>query len=158
MNASLTALLACLEKEARLMDTFLQILQDEAKVLEDGATETALAATTARKNQTSDELIEVATERNGWLVELGYGTDGPGLSEAAAQHPTLVPARQALLDITAQARELNEANGRIIEVFLDHNQRTLETLRRLGGLGDIYDASGRTRPGSKGSSRNIKAG
>ena len=158
MNASLTALLACLEKEARLMGTFLQILQDEAQVLEDGATETQLAETTARKNTTSDELITVASERNALLTELGFEPDGPGLSDAAAQHPELASARQALLDITAKARELNEANGRIIEVFLDHNQRTLDTLRRLAGVGDIYDASGRKRPGSKGSSRNIKAG
>lgn len=158
MNASISALLACLEKEAHLMSEFLHILQDEAKVLEEGASETALADSTARKNTTSDKLIEVAAERNSLLSTLGFEADGPGLTEAASQHPGLAAARQALLDITAQARELNEANGRIIEVFLDHNQRTLDTLRRLAGVGDIYDASGRTRPGNKGSSRNIKAG
>ena len=140
------------------MSEFMQILQDEAKVLEDGATETELAATTARKNTTSDELIEVAAERNRVLKTMGFESDGAGLAQAANQYPALSGARQALLDITAQARELNEANGRIIEVFLDHNQRTLDTLRRLAGVGDIYDASGKTRPGSKGSSRNIKAG
>lgn len=158
MTASLTALLACLEKEARLMESFLQVLQEEAKVLEEGASEDQLAETTSRKNTLADEIVEAAAQRNGFLTDLGFETDGPGLNAACAQHPELVPARQALLDITAQARELNEANGRIIDVFLEHNQRTLETLRRLAGVGDIYDASGRTRPGSKGSSRNIKAG
>lgn len=158
MTASLTALLACLEKEARLMKSFLQVLQEEAQVLEEGASEDQLAETTSRKNTLADEIVEAAAQRNGFLTKLGFETDGPGLNAACAQHPELVPARQALLDITAQARELNEANGRIIDVFLEHNQRTLETLRRLAGVGDIYDASGRTRPGSKGSSRNIKAG
>lgn len=158
MNASLAALQACLEKETSLMGDFLQILQHEAKVLEDGATEDALNETTARKNSVSETLIALAEERNSLLEGLGFDTDGPGLVDAAAAHPVLAPARQALLDITGQARTLNESNGRIIDVFLDHNQRTLETLRRLAGVGDIYDASGRTRPGNKGSSRNIKAG
>lgn len=158
MNASLAALQTCLEKEASLMGDFLQVLQDEAKVLEDGATENALNATTQRKNTISETLIAVAEERNSLLQGLGFEANGPGLAAVAAAHPTLAAAREALLDITGQARSLNEANGRIIDVFLDHNQRTLETLRRLAGVGDIYDASGRTRPGNKGSSRNIKAG
>src|SRR5690606_4561640 len=117
-----------------------------------------MAISTASKNTTSDELIEVAAQRNTLLKGMGLDVDGPGLTEAASRHPALSAVRQALLDVTAQARELNEANGRIIEVFLDHNQRTLDTLRRLTGVGDIYDASGRTRPGNKGSGRNIKAG
>lgn len=157
MHASLAALQTCLEKEAGLMGDFLLVLQDEAKVLEDGATETALADTTARKNQASEALIAIAQERNSLLQGLGFDADGPGLADAAAAYPTLGPARQALLDITEQARLLNESNGRVIDIFLDHNQRTLDTLRRLTGVGDIYDASGRTRAGNKGSSRNIKA-
>ncbi|HLT99234.1 MAG TPA: flagellar protein FlgN [Burkholderiaceae bacterium] len=158
MNASLTALQACLEKEANLMGEFLQILQEEAKVLEEGATEQALADTTERKNATADRLMEVAEVRNSMLQSMGFGSDGAGLSEAARQHPSLEQVRQALVDVTNQARSLNEANGRIIEVFLEHNQRALDTLRRLAGVGDIYDASGRKRPGNPGASRNIKAG
>lgn len=157
MNASLAALQDCLEKEASLMGEFLLILQDEAKVLEEGATEDALVGTTARKNSASDALTEIARQRNALLQELGFESDGPGLTAAAEAYPTLLAPRQALLDVAAQARSLNEANGRIIDVFLDHNQRTLDTLRRLAGVGDIYDASGRKRTGSKGSSRNIKA-
>lgn len=158
MNASLTALQACLEKETRLMSEFLEVLQTEAKVLEEGASEAGLLETTASKNTISDQLMEIAAERNVLLKTLGFEQDGAGLAAAAEQHPDLALFRATLLEATAQARELNEANGRIIEVFLDHNQRTLETLRRMTGQGDIYDASGRTRPGAKGSSRNIKAG
>lgn len=158
MTASVAALQACLEKEARLMGDFLLVLQEEATVLEEGATETALADTTARKNIASDALAAAAQERNTLLAGLGFEPDGPGLADAADAHPALSQARQQLLNVTGQARSLNESNGRIIDVFLDHNQRTLDTLRRLAGVGDIYDASGRTRPGNKGSSRNIKAG
>ncbi|MFA7669920.1 MAG: flagellar protein FlgN [Burkholderiaceae bacterium] len=151
------ALQACLEKEIRLTGEFLAILQDEAGVLADGATEASLADTTTRKNAAADTLVQAARERNASLDALGCEHDAPGLQSAAQSHPVLSGLRQRLLDITAEARALNEANGRIIEVFLDHNQRTLDTLRRLTGVGDIYDASGRTRAGNKGSGRNIKA-
>ena len=158
MNASLTALQACLEKETRLMSEFLKVLQTEAKVLEEGAAETALAETTTQKNALADALVACAARRNALLATMGFEADGPGLSAAAEAHPTIAPARLQLLEATAKARELNDANGRIIEVFLDHNQRTLEVLQRLAGAGEMYDASGRKRPGNKGSSRNIKAG
>lgn len=158
MNASLAALQACLEKEASLTRDFLHILQDEAKVLEDGATENALLETTARKNDTAESLAALALERNALLKTLGFEADAPGLAAAAGVYPALSAARATLLDLTSQAQALNESNGQVIDIFLEHNQRTLDTLRRLTGVGDIYDASGRTRGGNKGSSRNIKAG
>lgn len=158
MNASVAALQSCLEQETSQMKAFLQLLQEEAKALEDGATDNALAATTAHKNELADALTELAIQRNDLLKALGFESDGPGLSAAVAAHPSLAPMRQQLLEITAEARSQNEANGRIIEVFLEHNQRALETLRRLAGIGDLYDASGRTRPGNKTATRNIKVG
>lgn len=157
MNFSPASLQACLENETGLMREFLAILQDEARVLEEGAAEAALTEITARKNQAADALARAAEERNAQLAALGFGADGPGLQAAAEEHAGLSQARRELLEITGQARALNESNGQIIEVFLDHNERTLETLRRLTGVGDIYDASGRKRSGNKGSSRNIKA-
>lgn len=158
MTAPVSELLACLEEEIRLTSEFLAVLEQEAKVLEEGAAETALAETTTRKNTLADALVACAARRNALLATMGFESDGPGLSAAAEAHPTIAPARLQLLEATAKARELNDANGRIIEVFLDHNQRTLEVLQRLAGAGEMYDASGRKRPGNKGSSRNIKAG
>jgi len=158
MTATLSDLHTCLKEEIRLMGEFLAALEDEAKVLEEGAAEAALADTTARKNTLADTLAEQAARRNALLGALGCEPDAGGLRAAAELDPSLAGPRQQLLDTTTRAQALNEANGRIIEVFLDHNQRTLETLRRLTGVGDIYDASGRKHSGNKGSSRNIKAG
>ncbi len=157
MNPSPVSLQTCLENETGAMREFLAVLQDEARVLEEGAAEAALTEITARKNQAADVLAQAAEERNSQLAALEFGTDGPGLQAAADEHPTLAQPRRQLLEVTEQARALNESNGQIIEVFLDHNERTLETLRRLTGVGDIYDASGRKRSGNKGSGRNIKA-
>ena len=158
MSATATDLLALLEQETALVARFISVLQDEAKVLEDGAAEAALTETTQRRNELTDALTEAAAQRNACLKALGFGTDGKGLDAAARAHPELVAAKEELLRQTEQAQTLNEANGRVIEVFLDHNQRTLDTLRRLAGVGDIYDASGRTRPTGANKGRNIKAG
>ena len=157
MNSSASQLQACLEQEIELVDNFLAILKDEAKVLEDGAAESALADTTAKKNTAADALTAAAAKRNAVLESMGFGTDGAGLRAAAESFPEVAEARLRLIEASEQARTLNEANGSIIEVFLDHNQRTLETLRSLTGAGDIYDASGRKRHTGK-TSRNIKAG
>lgn len=157
MNPSPASLLKSLENEARLVRDFIAILQDEARVLEEGATDTALAGVTARKNAAADALARAAEERNAQLAAMAFGTDGSGLKAAAEAHPALAEPRRILLELAEQARSLNENNGQIIQVFLEHNERTLDVLRRLAGRGDIYDASGRKRSGSAGSSRNIKA-
>ena len=158
MTSAVADLQACLETETRLTAEFLDILRDEARVLEEGGAETALAENTARKDTAADSLARASEKRNALLGALGYEHDAAGLQAAAEDHPLLAESRRKLLDAAEQARSLNAANGRVIEIFLDHNQRTLDTLRRLAGVGDIYDASGRTRPGNKGSGRNIKAG
>ena len=158
MSATVSTLLSFLEQETALVIRFVSVLQDEAKVLEDGAAGAALTETTQQRNELTDALTDVAAQRNACLSELGFGTDGQGLEAAARAHPELAAAKDELLRQTEQAKTLNEANGRIIEVYLDHNQRTLDTLRRLAGVGDIYDASGRTRPTGANKGRNIKAG
>ena len=158
MPAHLTPLLTCLQKEIALVEAFLDILRHEATVLEAGAEEAALADTTARKNELADALMQAARQRNELLMAMGCDADSAGLTDAASRHPEIVPLRDTLLHLTDTARTQNETNGLVIERFLQHNQRALEALRRVASSGEIYDASGRTRPGGKGGSRNIKAG
>lgn len=157
MNPSPAALLKCLETEAGLIRDFIAVLQDEARVLEEGASDTALSEVTARKNAAADALARAAEERNAQLAAMAFGTDGPGLQAAAEAHPMLAEPRRILLELAEQARSFNENNGQIIQVFLEHNERTLEVLRRIASRGDVYDASGRKRSATSGSSRNIKA-
>lgn len=158
MTPTVSDLQACLEKETELVGRFLTVLQDEAKVLEEGAAEAALIEITQRRNDLTDALVAAAAERNTQLSALGFASDGPGLEAAIKAHPELAPVRDELLRQTDEARNLNASNGSIIEVFLEHNQRTLDTLRGLAGAGDIYDASGRKRPSGANKGRNIKAG
>jgi flagella synthesis protein FlgN len=147
-----------LQQEISLVQAFIGILKEEASALEQASSDDALHATSSKKNQSADALASVAGQRNELLSRLGHGADKAGLEAAAQQHPVLNDLCVQLFDLAQRAAQLNAANGQIIETFLAHNQRALDTLRSLAGTGDLYDASGRSRPGSRHSHTTVKAG
>ncbi|MBB5213402.1 flagella synthesis protein FlgN [Parapusillimonas granuli] len=155
MNDAVAQLEASLQEELGLIQEFNTVLEAEAEALTAG-NDDALAASTARKNQYAERLAEAGRRRNGLLGRLGYEPDQPGLDAACAAHPSLRAGSRALLDEARRGRDLNTANGILIDTFLAHNQQTLDALRQLAGIGDLYDAKGRSRS-STGKTRNIKA-
>jgi flagella synthesis protein FlgN len=158
MNDALAQLHTCLVQETELVREFIKVLEAETLALTEAGTEQALAESTAQKNAYAEKLAELSARRQTLLTLLGYSADKAGLDAAALEHPSLqAPCRQ-LYEGAHQAHELNASNGIIIDTFLTHNQQALETLRTLAGLGNLYDASGRTQAGAKGQTRNIKAG
>ncbi|QAA92924.1 flagella synthesis protein FlgN [Pollutimonas thiosulfatoxidans] len=158
MNSNIAQLLACLETETSLVNEFIVLLESEAQILAEGGDAEALADSTARKNIYADQLTRANETRLALLTALGYSADRNGLDAAAHDHPSLQSASQHLLERTRIAGELNTSNGTIIDSFLAHNQQALDTLRVLAGQGDLYDASGHTRPGGKAQSKKIKVG
>ncbi|HUH60886.1 MAG TPA: flagellar protein FlgN [Candidimonas sp.] len=158
MPTTLLALQRCLDQEIGLVQDFIEILKAEEHVLTDAGNNDGLSATTERKNICADQLAAVAEQRERLLMLLGYNADLAGLDAAAEQHTALLAPKTALLKYAQQASELNASNGIIINTFLAHNQNTLDTLRRLAGIGGLYDASGRSQTGGKGSIKKIKAG
>jgi flagella synthesis protein FlgN len=158
MSNTLDQLQSCLQTETALVREFLVVLEAESQALTDGGDETVLGASTATKNSYALKLADIGGRRQSLLVALGHTADKAGLDAVAAQHPALHSLCQDLFTLARQASELNAANGIIIETFLAHNQQALDTLRALAGIGDLYDASGRSKPASKGQTRNIKAG
>lgn len=158
MNSTIARLQACLENEIALVSDFIVLLETEARILADGGDEKALEASTAKKDIYADQLIKAGENRQALLATLGYGADRAGLDAAAKDHPALRTASDRLLEQTRIASELNASNGTIIDTFLAHNQQALDMLRVLAGSGDLYDAKGRTRPGGKGQSKDIKVG
>lgn len=158
MPTTLLALQRCLDQEIGLVQDFIEILKAEEHVLTDAGNNDGLSATTERKNMCADQLAAVAEQRERLLMMLGYNADLAGLEAAAAEHAVLLAPKNTLLEHAQQASELNASNGIIINTFLAHNQNTLDTLRRLAGVGGLYDASGRSQTGGKGTIRKIKAG
>ena len=158
MNNALEQLQDCLNREIDLVHEFMTVLQAEANALTETAANDALTETTRQKNQLADQVAELAETRHGLLVQLGYSADKPGLDMAVVDHPQLQESCRHLYEMAQQASELNASNGMIVDTFLAHNQRALDTLRTLAGIGNLYDASGRTSPASTGSKTSIKAG
>lgn len=158
MSDTLAQLQSCLQTETTLVQAFISVLEAESQALTDGGDETVLSASTATKNTYAQKLADIGEQRRSLLAALGLSADKAGLDAVATQHPALQAHCQNLFTLARQASELNAANGVIIETFLAHNQQALDTLRALAGMGDLYDASGRSRPAAKGQTRNIKAG
>lgn len=158
MNNAVASLQTSLSQETGLVQEFIAVLEHEATVLLEGGDDKALGASTETKNTYADQLATAADQRQGLLTQLGYSADKAGLDALAQAHPTLLPLCRKLYEAAERANELNVSNGIIIDTFLTHNQQTLDSLRVLAGSGDLYDASGRTRPGAKGQAKDIKAG
>lgn len=155
MNEAVTQLEDSLQQELQLVQEFNTILEAEAEALSAG-NDGALTDSTAKKNQYAELLAAAGQRRNQLLNQMGYEADKAGLDAAVKDHASLQAGSKALLDQARRGQELNTANGIMIDTFLAHNQQTLDTLRQLAGIGDLYDAKGRSRS-SKAKTRNIKA-
>ena len=158
MNNAVTRLQTCLIQETGLVEEFIAVLEREAAVLLEGGDDKALGASTEAKNTYADQLAAAGEQRQALLKQLGYSADKAGLDALAQAHTALLPLCRSLYERAERANELNVSNGIIIDTFLTHNQQALESLRGLAGISNLYDASGRTRPGSKGQTKDIKAG
>lgn len=158
MTDALQQLHACLNQEISLVKEFTQLLEQEAQLLLGAAPTQALSENTAEKNRLADQIAAWDEQRLSLLTALGHSPDKDGLNAIAAQHSEINATCQTLYELADGARQLNDSNGQLIKTFMTHNQQALDTLARLADPGHLYDASGRSRPGSKQPKTNIKAG
>jgi flagella synthesis protein FlgN len=145
MSAAIENLQRCLEQEADLVRRFITVLQQEAEALASADQADALTATTLQKTEYAQLLEQAAGERRARLLELGLEDGKRGLDAAARNWPALQSDCQALYELATQASQLNASNGAIIDMYLQRNQRSIDTLRRLAGIDHLYDASGRAQ-------------
>lgn len=138
------SLQACLQAEAQAVEQFTALLEDEAVALTERPAFDELPALTESKNRIAQRLAELAAQRNNVLREMGLASDQAGTEAAVARHPALEPAWRSLLAGVAHARELNLRNGALIDTHLRHVQHSLDSLRAATGLGNLYDAHGRS--------------
>lgn len=150
------ALQACLQAESQAVQRFTALLEAEAEALTERASFDNLPALTEGKNQLAQELSDLAEQRNGILASLGLPGDHAGTDAAVSQHPVLQSAWQTLQANVADARHLNLRNGTLIETHARHVQHSLDSLRSATGLGNLYDAQGRSH--KVGAGKSIAAG
>lgn len=147
--ASLASLLA---SELQVLESFVVLLEREQELLAGGATE-LLTALSAEKSGTARELSRLAAERDGELSRLGHapGRDGMEAWTGAAGSNSRDNWLR-LLDLAAQARALNEANGKLIGLQLQHNQQALNILMSAVDQAVTYGPDGQQKPGGGGRS------
>lgn len=139
---SAEALLRCVNEQSELLDDFIETLRVEGRLLLETPSDESLGTLTSRKNDYAHRLAELDGIRARELSAMGF-TDTRGSIESACQaYPELQPAFESLWRRAAQAQSLNQENGQILQTFIGHNQRALETLRALMGE-ELYDARGR---------------
>lgn len=118
-----------LGEEVTRIEEFIALLQREQEFLASGAVDPLLALIES-KNSLANALARLAQTRERILMELGLPTGREGM-EAWLEKSGTAADRQAwtrLLELAAQARELNATNGKLIGLQMQHNQQALAAL------------------------------
>lgn len=135
---------------------FLKILENEQEALVKGEID-KLTDIAQHKSKKVLELAKLADARNRFLAENGLPPDqngisiwltGPGSAKETGQ------VWEELVAIAKAARQLNETNGAMIELKLQHNQQTLAVLMSAANQATLYGPDGQHLSGSSGRHRD----
>ena len=88
------------------------------------------------------------------LGRRGYAAGRMGMDDwiKSAEGTTSRRRWQQLLELATEARALNETNGKLIAVHLQHNQQALNTLLAAVDQATTYGPDGQQRAGAGGRS------
>lgn len=139
------------EREA--FSRFLSTLQSESSALLRGNVDELLGLAEA-KSRLVAQLSLLADQRRAFLGESGFSTDRVGMAEwllvhGGSDHARLSVAWNGLLADAEQARDLNRANGVLIESRLRFNQAALTALRDASRQATFYGPDGAPELGAR---------
>lgn len=148
-----SALAELLAQELGLLHSFVTLLRHEQSLLVDGKADT-LADVAEEKSGLSGQLATRATAREEELARRGYAAGRAGMDDwiKSADGTTSRRRWQQLLQLAADARALNETNGKLIAVHLQANQQALNTLMAAVDQAATYGPDGQQRAGAGGRS------
>ena len=138
-----------LEEELLLLKSFIDILQREQQALTGGDIQLMLSLGD-EKSRLATQLGLSSERRSSQLATAGFSSDRSGmeswLNQATTQSSSPLPSVRTwwseLLTLAAQARDLNETNGRLIDMHLQHNQQALNTLLSATNQAMLYGPDG----------------
>lgn len=133
-----------LQHELRLTQQFLDVLLEEAQVLESGQPND-LTRTTSLKEGIAQQLHAATQQREKLLKALNFPNNLQGLRAVANQLPELSRLVEELGLLSERAQRLNEQNGTTINALLTNTQRMMAALQTLAGTNTVYDASGKKK-------------
>ena len=123
-----------------------QLLESEQACLVESDIEGLLQLTSV-KSERVDRLMELAQQRVDYLESVGLSGGGNGMGEwlaahAGVQRAELTQLWDELVRFAANARSLNEINGKLITTRLSHNQAALSALQLSARAQNIYGPDG----------------
>ena len=148
-----SAIADLLAQELGLLDSFVTLLRREQSFLVDGKAD-SLANVAEEKSGLSGQLAVRAAARDEELGRRGFAAGRTGMDDwiKSADGTTSRRRWQQLLQLAAEARALNETNGKLIGVHLQHNQQALNTLLAAVDQAATYGPDGQQRSGAAGRS------
>lgn len=121
--------LSALQSEVAALLKFVDVLYQEQTALRAGGLET-LNSLVEIKTVLGNQLSEHSRQRDDALTALGLPTGKTGMERFIDQSgsPLIKSEWAELLARAAEARELNQLNGKLIGLLMQHNQSALSAL------------------------------
>jgi flagella synthesis protein FlgN len=142
-----------LDREFRALQSFVELLRREQALLTGGSTD-SLAVLAEEKLQAATELSDFSASRDSKLIHSGLQPGRAGM-DAWTATPAGAGYRQQwlrLLELTAEARTLNDTNGQLIGVRMHNNQQALSILLAAADQAVTYGPDGQQRAAAGGRS------
>jgi flagellar biosynthesis protein FlgN len=143
-----------LSQEVEAVRSFILLLRREQSLLAEGASET-LTALAEEKSRGAGQLTSLAEAREAQLaaLKLPAGRAGMDAWTTSADGTSSRDNWNQLLQLAVEARALNEANGKLIGVHLQHCQQGINVLTAALDQAATYGPDGQQRTGISGRSR-----
>lgn len=131
---------------------FVAVLQQEQQALVAGELD-RLMPLVKEKTELAARLGQFAEQRTQMLSAAALPPDRAGMESWLAR---LAPADSAhaawksLLSLNAEAQALNESNGKLIAMRMQHNQQALNVLLAAANQATLYGPDGQTKPSGGG--------
>lgn len=136
-----------LAQELAALRVFIDLLRNEQSLLT-SATSEGLGSLATDKSKYALELGKLSAARDQALIKRNFPTGRAGM-DAWVISNTGIPYQHdwdRLLGLAAEARALNEANGKLIALHLQHNQQALTALLAAADRAATYGPDGQARP------------
>jgi len=134
--------------ELATLRDFVKILEQEQKALVAGEID-RLMPFVEEKTRLAAKLGEFANQRSRLLAAAALPANKQGMEKWLSRLPPADPTHKiwaGLVSISAEAQALNESNGKVIAMLLQHNQQSLNVLLAAANQASLYGPDGQTRP------------
>lgn len=152
MSVSSLSLADLLESEAREAAAFVELLNKEQAMLVAGNVD-GLLPLIDQKGAFTAKLGDLADARERIINQAGAGSGRAGMETYLSRQPTDKVLRsrwEALLAVAGEAQALNQTNGKLIRLHLQHNQQAMNALMAAANQATTYGPDGHQRPAGSG--------